>query len=236
MPAMLRAGYNVKITAGVITAGGCLGILIPPSVMLIVYGAVAGVSVVQLYAGAFFPGVMLAGLYIGYVMILAKIRPDLAPPLPMSERHVDLPAHTAALARTAGTRVLPALLGALKGPRNAAVPTAKLLKELATTLMPAIVFASRTRPRCSGWANSWAGRKASKRQPAACRSLRPTATREERGCRSLLPKATGRPRVCRNLQPRRRGSPQWKRARRRLLRPRRRRRARPLPRRKRPVP
>ena len=64
LPAMLRAGYNVKISAGVITAGGCLGILIPPSVMLIVYGATAGVSVVKLYAGAFFPGIMLAGLYI----------------------------------------------------------------------------------------------------------------------------------------------------------------------------
>ena len=56
LPAMLRAGYDVKLAAGVITAGGCLGILIPPSVMLIVYGATAGVSVVQLYAGAFFPG------------------------------------------------------------------------------------------------------------------------------------------------------------------------------------
>ena len=75
LPAMLKAGYNVKISAGAITAGGCLGILIPPSVMLIVYGATAGVSVVQLYAGAFFPGLMLAGLYIVYVIILAKLRP-----------------------------------------------------------------------------------------------------------------------------------------------------------------
>ena len=64
LPAMLRAGYDVRLSAGVITAGGCLGILIPPSVMLIVYGATAGVSVVKLYAGAFFPGLMLAGLYI----------------------------------------------------------------------------------------------------------------------------------------------------------------------------
>ena len=64
-PAMLKAGYNTKVAAGAITAGGCLGILIPPSVLLIVYGAVAGVSVVQLYAGAFGPGFMLAGLYIG---------------------------------------------------------------------------------------------------------------------------------------------------------------------------
>jgi tripartite ATP-independent transporter DctM subunit len=60
LPAMLRAGYSVQLSAGAITAGGCLGILIPPSVMLIVYGATAGVSVVKLYAGAFFPGIMLA--------------------------------------------------------------------------------------------------------------------------------------------------------------------------------
>src|SRR5216110_471733 len=80
-PAMLKAGYNVKVSAGVITAGGCLGILIPPSVMLIVYGATAGVSVVQLYAGAFFPGFMLAALYIGYVIVIAKWRPALMPPL-----------------------------------------------------------------------------------------------------------------------------------------------------------
>ena len=80
LPAMLRAGYSVKLSAGVITAGGCLGILIPPSVLLIVYGATAGVSVVKLYAGAFFPGLMLALLYVGYVMILAKLKPELAPP------------------------------------------------------------------------------------------------------------------------------------------------------------
>src|SRR5512132_1357911 len=91
LPAMLRAGYNVKVAAGAITAGGCLGILIPPSVLLIVYGAVAGVSVVQLYAGAFLPGFMLAALYIGYIIVLAKLRPDLMPPLSAAERRVDLP-------------------------------------------------------------------------------------------------------------------------------------------------
>ena len=80
MPQMLRGGYDVRVAAGSITAGGCLGILIPPSVMLIVYGATAGVSVVQLYAGAFFPGLMLAGLYIVYVVLLAKIKPALMPP------------------------------------------------------------------------------------------------------------------------------------------------------------
>ncbi len=78
-PAMLRHGYDIRLSAGAITAGGCLGILIPPSVLLIVYGATAGVSVVQLYAGAFFPGLMLAGLYMAYVIILAKFKPHLAP-------------------------------------------------------------------------------------------------------------------------------------------------------------
>ena len=74
-PQMLKAGYNVQVSAGSVTAGGCLGILIPPSVLLIVYGATAGVSVVQLYAGAFFPGLMLALLYVGYLIVLAKLKP-----------------------------------------------------------------------------------------------------------------------------------------------------------------
>ena len=87
-PAMLRAGYDVKISAGVICAGGCLGILIPPSVMLILYGATAGVSVVKLYAGAFFPGLMLAGLYILFTIIMAVLNPKLAPKLPPEERNV----------------------------------------------------------------------------------------------------------------------------------------------------
>ena len=87
-PAMLRAGYDVKIAAGVVCAGGCLGILIPPSVMLILYGATAGVSVVKLYAGAFFPGIMLASLYMLYTIIMALLNPKLAPRLPPEERNV----------------------------------------------------------------------------------------------------------------------------------------------------
>ncbi len=98
LPAMLRAGYDVRISAGSITAGGCLGIMIPPSVLLIVYGATAGVSVVQLYAGAFFPGFMLAGLYVLYVMLVAKWKPHLMPPLPEEERRVPLSAAAQALA------------------------------------------------------------------------------------------------------------------------------------------
>jgi len=138
LPAMLRAGYDVRLSAGVITAGGCLGILIPPSVMLIVYGATAGVSVVKLYAGAFFPGLVLAGLYIVYVIIMAKLRPDWAPPLPEAERHVPLPALAAQVARQYGSRALPSLLAALKGPRNADVPMGNLLGQLGLALLPLI--------------------------------------------------------------------------------------------------
>src|SRR5512139_771606 len=104
LPQMLRGGYDVRISAGTITAGGCLGILIPPSVMLIVYGATAGVSVVQLYAGAFFPGIMLALLYVVYVIILAKLKPASMPPLPEAERHVDLPSYVSSIANDARTR------------------------------------------------------------------------------------------------------------------------------------
>src|SRR5215207_10207788 len=90
LPPMLRAGYDTKLATGVIAAGGCLGILIPPSIMLILYGATAGVSVVQLYAGALFPGLMLAGLYMAYVVIRVLINPALAPKLPPEERNVPV--------------------------------------------------------------------------------------------------------------------------------------------------
>ena len=103
-PAMLRAGYSISLSAGSVTAGGCLGILIPPSVLLIVYGATAGVSVVQLYAGAFFPGLMLAGLYVLYVIVLAKLKPSLAPPLSAEDRRVPLPAPLAQAGATGRAR------------------------------------------------------------------------------------------------------------------------------------
>ena len=85
LPAMLRAGYNKDLASGLIAAGGCLGILIPPSIMLILYAAMAAESVVRLYAAALIPGLMLAGLYILYVMARAVIRPQDAPPIPKSE-------------------------------------------------------------------------------------------------------------------------------------------------------
>ena len=87
-PAMLRAGYNIQISAGAITAGGCLGILIPPSIMLILYGAMASVSVVRLYAGAFIPGFLLASLYIVYVIVRSVLNPSLAPKLPKEQTDV----------------------------------------------------------------------------------------------------------------------------------------------------
>jgi tripartite ATP-independent transporter DctM subunit len=89
-PAMLKAGYDVKLSAGVVCAGGCLGILIPPSIMLILYGATTGVSPVKLYAGAFFPGLMLAGLYMLYVVILCWWKPELAPKLPEEMRKAPI--------------------------------------------------------------------------------------------------------------------------------------------------
>jgi len=79
LPAMLQAGYDEKFSTGVICAGGCLGILIPPSIMLIVYSAIAELSPLRLYAAALFPGMLLAGLYMVYVVGRATLNPSLAP-------------------------------------------------------------------------------------------------------------------------------------------------------------
>jgi len=142
LPAMLRAGYSVQLSAGAITAGGCLGILIPPSVMLIVYGATAGVSVVKLYAGAFFPGIMLATLYVLYVVVIAKIKPHMAPPMSAEDRIVPLPAFAQAVSKDVSTNVLSGLIGAIKGKRNAAVPLRELLNHLGIALLPALAVAA----------------------------------------------------------------------------------------------
>ena len=137
LPAMLRAGYSVPLAAGSITAGGCLGILIPPSVLLIVYGATAGVSVVQLYAGAFFPGLMLASLYVLYVIIVAWLKPQWAPPLSHAERVVPLPPLSQRLAESPAAH---ALVGLLKGRRNADVPFSHVLKQLGVVALPGVIF------------------------------------------------------------------------------------------------
>ena len=140
LPAMLRSGYDIKLSAGVITAGGCLGILIPPSVLLILYGATASVSVVQLYAGAFFPGLMLAGLYIGYVIIRAWLNPKLAPPPLESESRVELPPWAERLGAGPGRNVVPALVRGLGAPRERGVRRSLLGREIFIALLPAITL------------------------------------------------------------------------------------------------
>ena len=84
-PAMIKAGYDKKFASGVICSGGCLGILIPPSIMLIVYAVIAQLSPLRLFAAAIFPGLMLAGLYIIYVVVRAYLNPSLAPKPPAEE-------------------------------------------------------------------------------------------------------------------------------------------------------
>jgi tripartite ATP-independent transporter DctM subunit len=86
VPIMTRAGYDIKMSAGAITAGGTLGILVPPSVMLVVMGPVMGVSVAELYASCFGPGFLLAGIFIVYCLVRSLINPRLGPPLPPEER------------------------------------------------------------------------------------------------------------------------------------------------------
>jgi TRAP-type mannitol/chloroaromatic compound transport system permease large subunit len=140
LPAMLKAGYSTQLSAGCITAGGCLGILIPPSVLLIVYGATAGVSVVKLYAGALFPGIMLAALYVGYVLLVAKLKPSAAPPLPASERIVALPAYTDAIPGAYGKTALTGLVRAIGGARAAGLPSGILVSNLLVAMLPALAF------------------------------------------------------------------------------------------------
>ena len=85
-PAMMRSGYDIRLAAGTITAGGTLGILIPPSVMLIVMGPVVGVPATDLFAAAVFPGLLLSLLYILYTLIRSHLNPKLGPAVPMDER------------------------------------------------------------------------------------------------------------------------------------------------------
>jgi TRAP-type mannitol/chloroaromatic compound transport system permease large subunit len=141
LPAMLKSGYDIRLSAGVITAGGCLGILIPPSVLLIVYGATAGVSVVQLYAGALFPGLMLTALYVGAVIIVSWLKPSLAPPLPKSERQVTLSPLLAAIAGEQRRPWAPmAILYAALGSRPANASRAGVWRELLLLALPLLIF------------------------------------------------------------------------------------------------
>ena len=119
MRPMLNAGYDVRLASGVITAGGTLGILIPPSVMIIVYAAVAGQSVVKLYAAAMFPGFFLAFLYLIYVIGWALVDPKVAPKLPMDQMRAPISPWVAHISQAYSARMLPALLSAVISPSRA---------------------------------------------------------------------------------------------------------------------
>jgi TRAP-type mannitol/chloroaromatic compound transport system permease large subunit len=141
---MLRAGYDVKLASGVITAGGTLGILIPPSVMIIVYAAVAGQSVVKLYAAAMFPGFFLAFLYLVYIVGWAMINPKIAPPLSEELTRVPVPAWMRKFQSAYSSNMLVGLVSALFSPSRATAIEAEkarisywmLLKDFCAALVP----------------------------------------------------------------------------------------------------
>jgi TRAP-type mannitol/chloroaromatic compound transport system permease large subunit len=116
---MLNAGYDTRLAAGVITAGGTLGILIPPSVMIIVYAAVAGQSVVKLYAAAMFPGFFLATLYLIYVIAWVLIDPKVAPKLPIEQTRAAISPAVKKIADHYSSKFLLALMQAFVSPAKA---------------------------------------------------------------------------------------------------------------------
>jgi TRAP-type mannitol/chloroaromatic compound transport system permease large subunit len=145
MRPMLNAGYDTRLAAGVITAGGTLGILIPPSVMIIVYAAVAGQSVVKLYAAAMFPGFFLAFLYLLYVIGWSMLQPKVAPRLPPEAQRAAVSPWVAQVAQAYSPRLLPALAWAVAAPgrlRSAEGPGRSwggLLRGLLVALVPLFV-------------------------------------------------------------------------------------------------
>ena len=147
MRPMLNAGYDTRLAAGVITAGGTLGILIPPSVMIIVYAAVAGQSVVKLYAAAMFPGFFLSFLYLVYIIGWVLINPKIAPKLPADQLRAPIPAWLGHVSDAYSKRILPALLVALVlpgkalrgGAQGAQVTWGLLLRSFFMALVPFIL-------------------------------------------------------------------------------------------------
>jgi TRAP-type mannitol/chloroaromatic compound transport system permease large subunit len=144
---MLKAGYDVKLASGVITAGGTLGILIPPSVMIIVYAAVAGQSVVKLYASAMLPGFFLAGLYLVYVVGWALLNPKIAPKLPDEQTRVPVPEWARKFAAAYSPNMFVALAKALVSPGAARAIDAGgvrvsywlLIKNMTAALVPLLL-------------------------------------------------------------------------------------------------
>jgi TRAP-type mannitol/chloroaromatic compound transport system permease large subunit len=148
MKPMLNAGYDTRLAAGVITAGGTLGILIPPSVMIIVYAAVAGQSVVKLYAAAMVPGFFLAFLYLVYIIGWALINPKVAPKLPADQLIVPVPASIRFLGEHYSRNMLLASFKALfspakllNAPSEARLSFKKIVKNVLAALTPFILLA-----------------------------------------------------------------------------------------------
>jgi TRAP-type mannitol/chloroaromatic compound transport system permease large subunit len=134
---MLKAGYDIKLASGAITAGGTLGILIPPSVMLIVYAAVAGQSIVKLYAAAMLPGFFLTFLYLVYILGWAIINPRIAPRLPPDQYRVTVPDYLRALERGRSRSVVPGLIAAAFRPVLARSAGYRLIaRDLAAIAVP----------------------------------------------------------------------------------------------------
>ena len=152
MRPMLNAGYDVRLASGAITAGGTLGILIPPSVMLIVYAAVAGQSIVKLYAAAMLPGFFLTSLYLVYILGWAILNPKIAPKLPPDKYHLAVPEWLQRLERGRSRRVVgglvagvfrPSMLGDASTPDGRSVGYALILKRLLVAAVPlALTFAT----------------------------------------------------------------------------------------------
>jgi TRAP-type mannitol/chloroaromatic compound transport system permease large subunit len=139
MGPMLKAGYDVRLAAGAITAGGTLGILIPPSVMLIVYAAVAGQSIVKLYAAAMLPGFFLTALYLIYILGWALINPRIAPKLPPDQYRVPVPDF---LRRLQGPRGGSVVLGLIRAAFRPGSPDyRKILQSLLVMSVPVLLTA-----------------------------------------------------------------------------------------------
>jgi TRAP-type mannitol/chloroaromatic compound transport system permease large subunit len=141
MRPMLNAGYDVRLASGAITAGGTLGILIPPSVMLIVYAAVAGQSIVKLYAAAMLPGFFLTFLYLVYILGWAILNPRIAPRLSDEQYRVAVPDHVRRLEVGPARRVVPGVLLAALRPARAAGAYPAILRSVGALSVPVILVA-----------------------------------------------------------------------------------------------
>jgi TRAP-type mannitol/chloroaromatic compound transport system permease large subunit len=191
MRPMLKAGYDVKLASGAITAGGTLGILIPPSVMLIVYAAVAGQSIVKLYAAAMLPGFFLTFLYLVYILGWAIINPKIAPKLPPDQYRVPVPDYLKALEGRGGGSVVPGVVAALVRPALArsagygvlvkdalalAVPVMLVVGTFAMTWWYVTIYNA---PEATASAPAPGARAAVSRPAAATPAAAPAATEEK---------------------------------------------------------